>query len=215
MTSVNNTLKLKIDNLGVFHMNSSNNVVGYARVSSTDQDNARQIESLTNYGVGKFFQEKASGKDTQRPVLMMALEYLREGDTFVIHSLDRLARNLVDLLNLVQDLTNKGITVKFLKENLTFTGNKDDHIATLTLSMLGAFAQFERSLIKERQLEGIAIAKEQGRFKGKPLRLSSAQAAKLIAEDRENHGKGRTALAAKYGMSRETLYRYLKRGAKE
>ena len=193
----------------------SKHIVGYARVSSTDQDNARQIESLNNYGVGKLFQEKASGKDTQRPALTTALEYLREGDTFVVHSLDRLARNLVDLLNLVQGLTNRGVTVKFLKENLTFTGNKDDHIATLTLSMLGAFAQFERSLIKERQLEGIAIAKEQGRFKGKPLRLSSTEIAQLIEEDNKNQEKGRTALAVKYGMSRETLYRYLKRGAPE
>ncbi len=194
---------------------TSKHIVGYARVSSTDQDNARQIASLNSYGIGKLFEDKASGKDTQRPALTTALDYLREGDTFVVHSLDRLARNLVDLLNIVQGLTNKGVTVKFLKENLTFTGNKEDHIATLTLSMLGAFAQFERSLIKERQLEGIAIAKEQGRFKGKPLRLSNEQSAKLIAEDQKNQGKGRTALAAKYGMSRETLYRYLRRGTAE
>lgn len=194
---------------------TSTHIVGYARVSSTDQDNARQITSLNNYGIGKLFEDKASGKDTQRPALTTALDYLREGDTFVVHSLDRLARNLVDLLNIVQGLTNKGVTVKFLKESLTFTGNKEDHIATLTLSMLGAFAQFERSLIKERQLEGIAIAKEQGRFKGKPLRLSSDQSAELIAEDQKNQGKGRTALAARYGMSRETLYRYLRRGTAE
>lgn len=185
--------------------------VGYARVSSVDQDTARQLEALHKIGLDKLFEDKASGKDTHRPELKKALEHLREGDTLVIHSLDRLARNLADLLKLVEELTARGITVRFLKENLTFTNDKSDHMATLMLSMLGAFAQFERSLIRERQLEGIAIAKKAGAYKGRKQSLTDEQIQELRSKDESNHGKGRSALAKEHGISRETLYRYLNR----
>ena len=190
---------------------SKGHTVGYARVSSVDQDTSRQLEALNKLGLDKLFEDKASGKDTQRPQLKAALEHLREGDTLAVHSLDRLARNLADLLKLVKELTAKGITVRFLKENLTFTNDKSDHMATLMLSMLGAFAEFERSLIRERQLEGIAIAKKAGAYKGRKQSLTDAQISELRAKDALNHYKGRTALAKEFGVSRETLYRYLKR----
>ena len=185
--------------------------LAYVRVSSVDQDTSRQIEALNEIGYDKLYEDKASGKDMHRPKLKEALEYLRAGDTLAVHSLDRLARNLADLLKLVKELTAKGITVRFLKENLTFTNDKSDHMATLMLSMLGAFAEFERSLIRERQLEGIAIAKKAGAYKGRKQSLTDTQISELRAKDELNHGKGRTTLAKEFGVSRETLYRYLKR----
>ena len=136
--------------------------VGYARVSTVDQVTERQLEVLNQYGIDRLFEDKASGKDINRPALTEAIKYVRDGDTLVVHSLDRLARNLVDLLSLVEELTNRGVSVKFIKENLTFTKTESDPFSKLTLQMLGAFAQFERSLIRERQREGIAIAKKAG-----------------------------------------------------
>ena len=130
--------------------------VGYVRVSSIDQKEARQLEGLT---VDKVFTDKASGEDTNRPQLERALEFLREGDTLVVHSMDRLARNLDDLRRIVLTLTAKAVRVQFLKKSLTFIG-EDSPMSNLMLSIMGAFAQFQRELIKERQREGIAIAKK-------------------------------------------------------
>jgi DNA invertase Pin-like site-specific DNA recombinase len=183
--------------------------IGYARVSTVDQDTGRQIEALNSLGLDRLFEDMASGKDTNRPNLLEAIKYVRTGDTFVVHSLDRLARNLVDLLKLVDELTTKGVVVKFIKENLTFTSSESDHLSKLMLQMLGAFAQFERSLIRERQREGIAIAKRAGAFKGRKQSLTEEQAKELVSNDSSQHGKDRTALAKKYGISRKTLYRYL------
>ena len=184
-------------------------IVGYARVSSVDQDTARQLEALNQIGLDRLFEDKASGKDRNRPNLAEAIKYVRTGDTLAIHSLDRLARNLVDLLTIVEELTIRGVTVKFIKENLTFTCSDSDHLSKLMLQMLGAFAQFERSLIKERQREGIAIAKKAGAFKGRKQALNEELVKELVSLDSTNHGKDRTALASKYGISRKTLYRYL------
>ena len=179
--------------------------VGYVRVSSLDQNTERQLEGVA---LDKVFADKASGKDTERPQLRAALEYVREGDTLLCHSMDRLARNLDDLRRIVRELTGRGVSVQFAKEGLTFTG-EDSPMATLLLSVMGAFAEFERSLIKERQREGIAIAKDKGVYKGRKPALSEAQAEALRARDRENGGKGRSALAKELGISRETLYQYL------
>jgi DNA invertase Pin-like site-specific DNA recombinase len=186
-------------------------IIGYARVSTAEQDTARQLEALNLFGIDRLFEDKASGKDIKRPALEEAIKYLREGDTLVVHSLDRLARNLVDLLNLVEALNAKGVSVKFLKENLVFTTSEADPFSKLTLQMLGAFAQFERSLIRERQREGIAIAKARGAFKGRKHSLSEIQVKELLELDTANHGKSRTALADKFGISRKTLYRYLEK----
>ena len=121
--------------------------IGYVRVSSFDQNPERQLEQVE---VGKLFTDKASGKDTQRPQLEAMLGFVREGDTVVVHSMDRLARNLDDLRRLVQKLTQRGVRIEFLKEGLVFTGD-DSPMANLMLSVMGAFAEFERALIREQQ----------------------------------------------------------------
>jgi DNA invertase Pin-like site-specific DNA recombinase len=126
----------------------------------------------------KVFTDKSSGKDTARPQMQAALEYLREGDLFMVHSMDRLARNLDDLRRIVLDLTEKGVHVQFAKENLTFTG-EDSPMTNLLLTLLGAVAEFERSLIRERQREGIALAKEAGVYKGRKPSLTPVQVAEI------------------------------------
>ncbi len=137
--------------------------IGYVRVSSFDQNPERQLEETE---VSKVFTDKASGKDTQRPQLEALLSFVREGDTVVVHSMDRLARNLDDLRRLVQKLTQRGVRIEFLKEGLVFTG-EDSPMANLMLSVMGAFAEFERALIRERQREGIALAKQRGAYRGR------------------------------------------------
>ena len=134
--------------------------IGYVRVSSLDQNPDRQLEQIP---VDRIFTDKASGKDVARPQLDALLRFAREGDTVVVHSMDRLARNLDDLRQIVRSLTARGIRVEFVKEGLTFTG-EDAPMATLLLSVMGAFAQFERALIRERQREGIALAKQRGAY---------------------------------------------------
>ena len=129
--------------------------VGYVRVSTFEQNTQRQLDQIP---VDRIFTDKASGKDAQRPELESLLAFVREGDTVVVHSMDRLARNLDDLRRLVQKLVKRGIRIEFIKERLTFTG-EDSPMATLMLSVMGAFAEFERSLMRERQREGIALAK--------------------------------------------------------
>ena len=176
--------------------------VGYLRVSTVDQNTDRQLDGVA---VDKVFTDKASGKDTNRPELARALEYVREGDTLVVHSMDRLARNLEDLRRIVRELTGKGVRVEFAKESLTFTG-EDSAMNTLLLSMLGAVAEFERSMILERQREGIAIAKAAGKYTGRKASLSKTQARELC--DRLAKGESVTALAAEYGVSRQTVYNY-------
>jgi DNA invertase Pin-like site-specific DNA recombinase len=183
-------------------------IVGYTRVSSVDQNNARQLDGVK---VDKMFTDKASGKDIKRPQLQAALDHLREGDTLMVHSMDRLARNLDDLRKLVTELTSKGVKVEFKKENLIFTG-EDTSMANLLLSVLGAVAQFERDLIKERQKEGIAIAKAKGDiYKGRKPSLSAERAADL--RKRADAGEPKTALAKEFGISRAALYVYLGRDA--
>lgn len=178
--------------------------VGYIRVSSYDQNTSRQLEGVE---LGKIFEEKVSAKNTDRPQLQACLEYLREGDTLHVHSIDRLARNLVDLQELVGRLTSKGVSVRFHKENLVFTG-QDDAIARLTLQMMGAFAEFERAMIKERQREGIAKAKAEGRCWGRKAKLGPDQVAEI--RDKLSIGVSRKAIAEELGISRQTLYAALR-----
>jgi DNA invertase Pin-like site-specific DNA recombinase len=177
--------------------------VGYIRVSSVDQHTERQLDGVT---LDKVFTDKASGKDRQRPQLEAALDYLRDGDKLVVHSLDRLARNLVDLRTIVTDLTGRGVVVEFVKERLTFTG-QDDPMSNLLLSVMGAFAEFERALIRERQREGIALAKRAGVYKGRKPSLTPEGIAEL--KRRARTGERKSALAIEFGISRETLYKYL------
>jgi DNA invertase Pin-like site-specific DNA recombinase len=178
--------------------------IGYVRVSTFDQNPERQLEHVQ---VDKVFTDKASGKDTQRPALDALLTFVREGDTIVVHSMDRLARNLDDLRRLVQKLTQRGVRIEFLKENLTFTG-EDSPMANLMLSVMGAFAEFERALIRERQREGIALAKQRGAYRGRKKALAPEQVDAL--RQRAAAGEQRAKLAREFGISRETLYQYLR-----
>jgi DNA invertase Pin-like site-specific DNA recombinase len=178
--------------------------VGYIRVSSVDQNVDRQLDGID---VDKTFTDKASGKDVNRPQLKQALEYLREGDTLVVHSMDRLSRNMHDLGSLVKELTGKGITVEFVKEGLRFTGD-DDKMAQLMLGILGSVAQFERALIRERQLEGIALAKKKGTvYKGRVHSLTTEKAEAL--RSRVAAGEPKAKLAREFGISRASVYNYV------
>jgi DNA invertase Pin-like site-specific DNA recombinase len=178
--------------------------IGYVRVSSFDQNPERQLEDVP---LDKVFADKASGKDTQRPELAALLSFAREGDAVVVHSMDRLARNLDDLRRLVQGLTRRGVRIEFVKEHLTFTG-EDSPMANLMLSVMGAFAEFERALLRERQREGIALAKKRGAYRGRRRALSPEQTTKL--RQRVAAGEKKATLARELGVSRETLYQYLR-----
>ncbi len=178
-------------------------VVGYLRVSSLDQKELRQLEGIR---LDKRFVDKASGKDLHRPELEQLIGYVREGDTVICHSMDRLARNLDDLRKVVLGFTDRGVHVRFEKENLTFTG-EDSPMSHLLLSVMGAFAQFERDLIRERQREGIALARlREGAYVGRKHCLNPAQAKEL--RRRIGTGESKTALAGELGINRQTLYRY-------
>ena len=179
-------------------------VIGYVRVSSFDQNTDRQLEGTQT---DKLFVDKASGKSTDRPQLAALLNYIRDGDTLVVHSLDRLARNLDDLRRLVQTLTAKDVKVQFIKENLTFTG-EDSPAANLLLSVMGAFSEFERALIRERQMEGIALAKKRGAYRGRKRSLSQDQIEDM--KQRIANGDKKSHVAKDLGISRETLYQYLR-----
>jgi DNA invertase Pin-like site-specific DNA recombinase len=175
--------------------------VGYIRVSSIDQNTERQLDELR---LDKVFTDRASGKDTKRPELAAALDFIREGDTLLVHSMDRLARNVDDLRSIVRDLTARGVKVQFMREALTFTG-EDSPLSNLLLSVLGAVAQFERELIRERQREGVELAKRRGVYKGRARKFTPAQAQELAR--RIAAGESPARLAREYKVSKHTIYR--------
>ncbi len=179
--------------------------VGYVRVSTVDQNTERQLDGIE---LDRVFTDKASGKDVKRPQLQAALEYLRDGDTLFVHSLDRLARNAEDLLRIVRELTEREVAVEFVKNKMTFSGNAADPMARLMLTMLAGFATFERDLIRERQREGIALAKARGAYKGRRKALKPEEAVQL--REMADAGLPKAELARTYGISRETVYSYLK-----
>lgn len=178
--------------------------IGYVRVSSFDQNTERQLQDVP---IDRLFTDRASGRDTERPQLEALLSFVREGDTVVVHSMDRLARNLDDLRRIVQDLTARGVRVEFVKENLTFTGD-DSPVAHLMLSVMGAFAEFERALIRERQREGIQRARLRGVYRGRRRALNEGQVEEL--RRRVAAGEPKAQVARALGISRETLYQYLR-----
>lgn len=182
----------------------SGKIIGYVRVSTFDQNPERQLESIP---VDRLFTDQASGKDLKRPAFEELMAYVREGDQVIIHSMDRLARNLDHLRQVVNRLTTQGISVRFLKENLTFTG-QDSPMANLMLSVMGAMAEFERSLIRERQREGVQIAKAKGLYKGRKKSLSQEQLSEL--QKRIAEGEKKASLARHFNITRETLYQYVK-----
>ncbi|MCR1344746.1 recombinase family protein [Acidithiobacillus ferrooxidans] len=177
--------------------------IGYIRVSTFEQNPQRQLEQVQ---VDRVFIDKASGKDARRPQLSELMEFIREGDTVVVHSMDRLARNLDDLRRIVQGLVKRGICVEFVKEHLTFTG-EDSPMATLMLSVMGAFAEFERTLIRERQREGIVLAKQRGAYRGRKKALPPDKIEELRRQIAD--GATKAQAARDFGISRETLYNYL------
>jgi DNA invertase Pin-like site-specific DNA recombinase len=179
-------------------------LVGYVRVSTFDQNENRQLDGVQ---IDRVFLDKASGKDVNRPQLELMLGFVREGDTIVCHSMDRLGRNLDDLRRMVLGLTARGVHVRFVKESLMFTG-EDSPMANLLLSVMGAFAQFERELIRERQREGIELAKKAGAYRGRKHSLTMERAAELRL--RLNKGENKSSLAREFGVDRTTVYRYAK-----
>lgn len=138
--------------------------IGYIRVSSEGQNTDRQLDGIT---LDKRYIDKLSGASKDRPQLNACLAYIRSGDTLHIHSIDRLARSLRDLQEIVDTLVNRGVTVEFHTERLTFT-NEENPVSTMMLQMLGMIAQFERTLTRKRQREGIDIAKAKGKHLGRP-----------------------------------------------
>lgn len=182
--------------------------IGYIRVSTAEQNTDRQLdgEQLT-----VVFTDKASGKNADRPQLQAMLAgNWPEGSTVVVHSMDRLARSLTDLLHIVEQLTQRGINVQFVKEGKMFRGSEaSDPMDKLMLSLLGAFAEYERTLIRERQREGIAKAKERGVYRGRPKRLQDTERIAQIVAEATAVGANKSRIAAKHGISRDTLYKYL------
>lgn len=176
--------------------------VGYVRVSSEDQNTERQLDGQT---FDKVFTDKASGKDTFRPALQSMIEYVREGDCIYVHSIDRLARSLADLLSLVQSLNTKGVHIQFIKEQLLFTGD-DNPTQHLMLSMMGAVAQFERSMIRERQREGIEKAKARGAYTGRVKSVDDDAIRAAITS-----GLSFRKAAEQLGVSLSTVQRAMKR----
>lgn len=188
-------------------MNGQN--VGYIRVSSLDQNEARQFEALKQAGIelDESFVDRTSGKDTKREALERCMQYVRKGDTLHIVSIDRLARNLRDLQDLVERLVNKGVKVSFLKESMIFEpGEGINPMQKFLLQLLGSFAEFERNLIRERQREGIHLA----RLKGKKIgggRMVKPQEAEEIKK-RIKAGEPVAKIAKDMGFSRPTVYKW-------
>lgn len=178
--------------------------IGYIRVSSEDQNTSRQLEGVL---IDRLFTDKVSGKTTDRPALQEMIRFVREGDHLHVHSMDRLARNLIDLRQMVLDLTNRGIKVTFVKEGLTFTG-ADEPISVLLLSVMGAVAEFERAILRERQAEGIKLAKARGVYRGRKALLTDEMVADM--KQKIEAGIPKAKVAREMGISRDTLYNYLK-----
>ena len=174
--------------------------IGYRRVSSEDQNLDRQ-----DFVCDKMFEEKVSGAKRDRDALTAMIEFAREGDEVIVWSIDRLARDLRDLQDIIQRLNDKGVSVSFLKEKLVFSGDAEDAFARLQLQMMGAFAEFERNIIRQRQAEGIARAKERGVYKGRAKSVSDGKIVALKAK-----GYKVTEIAEELGINRITVYRALK-----
>ena len=173
--------------------------VGYVRVSTVDQNTDRQLDGIA---LDKVFEEKVSARTADRPKLNEMLDYIRDGDEVIVHDISRLARNMEDLHRLVRQVTDKGCTLRFVKENLTFTSDQTDAVSQLLLSMLGAVYQFERNIMLERQREGIAIAKAKGRYKGRPKSVDRGAILSLLDD-----GVSMRKSADKLGVSLSTVQR--------
>ena len=175
--------------------------IGYVRVSSIDQNTERQLDGID---LERVFEDKASGGSTDRPQLRTMLDYVREGDTIHVHSIDRLARSLRDLQDLIEELATRGVAIQFHKEGLTFDGSPSP-FQTLQLQVIGAVAEFERSIIRERQREGIAKAKARGVYANRSRKVQAERVNQLRVD-----GLGASEIAKRTGISRAHVYRLLK-----
>lgn len=178
--------------------------VGYRRVSAVDQNLDRQLDGFD--GLDRVFEEKASGARGDRPALREMIEFVRDGDVVHVHSLDRLGRDIRDLLNIVEEINAKGVVVEFASERLRFSKEEDDPLARLQLHMLAAFAQWERNISKRRQAEGIAKAKAKNpeKYRGRPAKIDAAQ---VLAMHKD--GIGATKISKTLGIGRASVYRVL------
>ena len=181
--------------------------VGYIRVSSADQKTDRQLEGIE---LDKTFSEKISGKDIKRPALQAMLDFIREGDRVFVHELSRLGRSIIDLHQIVEQITGQGAAIIFVKEGLEFSPGQADPVKQAMFGMLSVFAQFERSLIKQRQAEGIASAKAKGKHLGRPAKLTAAQRKDISAMVAA--GEAIKTVAAEFEVSRATVYNCIARG---
>ncbi|AZU02466.1 recombinase family protein [Brevibacterium linens] len=179
-------------------------VVGYVRVSSVDQNPDRQYEAIGD--VDKWFEDKLSGKTRIRPSLEAMLSHVRDGDWVKVSSMDRLARSVIDLHSLVDGLVADGVTVEFLKESVVIGPGTNRPMDRLLLTVLGGIAEFERSIIRERQAEGIGVAKKRGVYE-KPLSLTPAQIDTI--RKRTDLGVPKAVIARELEVSRSTVYNAL------
>lgn len=185
--------------------------IGYARVSSLGQNLDRQIKTLTEYGVDKIYTDKKTGKDTDREQFRAMMDFVREGDEIVVNDLTRLNRRTIDLYKTVEELDKRGVAVVFIKEGITTKGiyNK------LVLAVFAGLAEFERENIKERQAEGIALAKQAGKYKGRPCKKFDNDLLNSLLRDLETKNITVVDVAKKLEVSRSTVYRILKQYAEE
>lgn len=183
----------------------SHQLIGYMRVSSQGQNTARQLAGIK---LDMEFIDTGSGCNLNREKLKECVSYVRKGDTLIVDSIDRLARNLRDLQEIIQTLNNKGVIVKFVKENLTFTG-EDDAMSTLMLQMMGSFAEFERTMLKARQKEGIEAAKKAGKHLGRPKKIDK-KFIETVLEKRAQLQSIRS-IAKELKVSRATIYNALEK----
>lgn len=198
-----------------FLKNNKSQAVGYIRVSSIDQNTDRQLDGLS---LDRVFIDKITGSTKERPQLQQMLDYVRYGDMVIVHSLDRLARNFDDLLAIIKELNQKGVSFKSLQENITINATGNNPIDVLILHIFGAIAQFNRSLIREAQREGIAKAKARGVYKGRKPSLTSEKQAVIerrLAQKEKDLQSYKAisyqSIADEVGVSLATLNRYLKK----
>ena len=172
--------------------------VGYRRVSTVEQKFDRQELGELD----KLFEEKVSGSNAEREALNEMIDFVRQDDEVVVHSIDRLTRNLRDLQNIIETLNNKGVSIRFLSENLTFSTNVNDAFAKLQLQIIGSVAEFERNIIRKRQAEGIAKAKARGVYAKRGASINRERVKELQEE-----GLTITAIAREMDISRMSIYR--------
>jgi len=180
-------------------------IFNYLRVSTILQNTERQLVDVV---CDRLYEDKLSGKDTNRPQFQLMMSNLRAGDVINVHSLDRVGRNTKDILEIVKTVKDKGCLIHFHKENLKFDGSKNDLYSDLMLTILAGFSEFERNIILERQREGIAIAKAKGVYKGRKKKLTDEQLEEMKIDF--NAGVAKTEIAEKYGVTRAYVYQLVR-----